>query len=396
MKIGLEIENICFNPPEHIQIDLSKLSDCSHGYFRNVYFENIDFCNANFADAYFQNVEFCEVNLSRSSFKNSYFKNIDFNQVNLSDTNFYSAQFILCKFKDCQLKNTSFRQAFFRPIPENSKRPRLEQSCNFSYSDGNINKEEYLIEGCDFNEINTRFMIFSNMNFYKCSFQDSGLYFADFSSTRLFNCQFDRSIMKGVLLTQSNIDNCSFNGTVLFASKLLESKFTDCHLIGSDLRNANLTSSVINRCFLTGAKFYQTNRGELKINILDEVNEKDPHSLEKAKKYIKFVDWTPDGTGELQIDIQRFKQIVNGEESPVHVVLGTSEAATKIYVDASSRAVSQTGEENTYSDASTNVTGDVNESSVEGGQINSDNEEEVVSDENHKNSEGQSSQDKNN
>ena len=327
---------------------------------------------SNFSKGIFQNIIFKDISLKEAIFHESQFQDVSFVNTDLERSDFEESTFVSCKFLDCKLENTIFRKSSFRPSSEFSKNRKQSKYCRIGLSKNHTSKIS--IKECIFNEVDSQFLVLNNIKIENTSFKDSSLTYTDLSGSEISDCKFDRASMQQTKLVEVCAKGCSFIGTSLISSSFIQGDFQNCDMTGVDLRYSDLTLLKLRMCFLSGSKFYQTNRGGLKIDFEKSISENNNHTTKEnnPNNYISFIDWTPDGNCEFQIDLEDFQYILSGKKSPIYIIQEKAGNASKIYIDASNRAqISSDNKTNStnITNGTTNVNGDINNSKLEASKI---------------------------
>jgi uncharacterized protein YjbI with pentapeptide repeats len=210
---------------------------------------------------------------------------------------------------------------------------------------------------------------------------------ADISWSYLKSCNLNEVDLTRVRMRETKVEKCHFVRSSFYYAKLRDSKFWESDLTGVDLRNADLTRVNLNKCHLHGANFYQTQRGGINLNIIEDIKasnnqeDKKPANIQEDKKeeinrksscFIDFIEWSPKKDGEIQINEKDFLMIVSGITSPITVLSRLSKDnplfISNVYNEAKAEANAKSAGQD-FNDASVNIGHDVNESDIKGGSI---------------------------
>lgn len=416
-------------------------ADFSNSYLSQVKFFNSNLNHSNFVNTIFSQVEFNHVQLESSSFDNCtvrysksrrekdevlLFKNgcdltnssftraklcSKLEKVDLSSANFSDAKLVACKFDDCKLISTIFSRTEFKSLGTQNNQNQRQDPQNQNDSDlincCIINTTEF--ENCDFNHASMTLIDFSDNTITNTNFEAANLYKA-----KLYNCKFIESYFQGktykpafireTYIYKSHFQECHLSEVNFFKAKMINVEFNNCELIranfylanlrsskfidsnltGIDFRYADLTLLEIKGHQLNGANFFKTRRGGMKVSIENEGSESKNKDFYDS---FKWIDWSPELDGQIQINKDSFISIIEGQKSPVDVLSELSQKSPQliqnIYAQANAtsdaNAKSAGGDLN---DASVNIEGDANDSSINGGSIETNPNKEFEEDEN--------------
>jgi len=347
---------------------------------------------------------------------------------NLSSANFSEAKLVACKFYNCTLNKTIFTKSMFVGFGygNNAKKPNTRVvpliTCCIGPKPELAAKRENIQRGtiinCKFDSASMEFIDFSNNEIKDTDFEAANL-----SKAKLYNCEFFNTTFTGKTLKSANLSdadiscsefkeacnlnevdltrvrmidskvkNCQFVRSIFYYANLRNSIFIDSNLTGVDFRNADLTIVGLDKCQLNGANFYQTKRGriDLKLNMEKSTNKKGQEEINvKSSCFIDFVEWSPRKDGEIQINEKDFLMIVSGITSPITVLSRLSKDnplfISNVYNEAKAEANAKSAGQD-FKDASVKIGGNVNESDINGGSIETqpsgifDEEEEEIRD----------------
>lgn len=258
-----------------------------------------------------------------------------------------------------------------------------------------------------------KYVNISNNNITDTDFED-----ADLSKAKLYKCEFIKTTFTGESLKPANLsyvdasfsifkEKCNLNQVKLLRARMIEAKIKNSDLVGAsfygvnlrssqiidsdltgvDFRSADLTLVNFDKCKLNSSNFFQTKRGGLNLNILEEnINQNESqisqenesnetnNIIMKSSCTFDCIEWGPKIDGEIQIDKNAFLNIVTGKESALSVISNITKANPSIIshiynqnqVEAEANAQSAG---NDLNDSSVEIDGDVNDSDLTGGSI---------------------------
>lgn len=417
--------------------------DFSNSYLNQVKFFNSNLNRANFTNSQLTQVEFSQCYLTEAIFDNCrtvygkqrienneilIFNNCDltdssfkkallcsnFEDCNLFNADFSLAKFVACKFYDCNLSNTIFSHSQFKAFgtqADKNKKPNDNNNelinCYIGVKPGFSSQEEKTynatISKCKFDgALMDLIEISENTMIIESNFEATSLYKSKLRNCKFIQTNFTGKIMKSANLSSADISgstfkNCCLNEVNLFRVKIIEAKFNNSELVrasfcngnlrgskflnsdltGVDFRYADLTLLNIDKCILNCANFFQTQRGGINLNISNEQNDKE--KLLKTSCTISCIDWSPKRDGEIQISKEAFLDIIQGKQSAVAVITNLSKEGASYIFNTYANANAKSAEN--LNDSSVNTQGEVNDSSFDTGNIETDSNEEVEQDE---------------
>ena len=345
-----------------------------------------------------------------------------FDNCDLSNANFSDAKIVASNFYDCQLNQTIFTKSTFASFGTQTDKTQKQTlsvteliTCRIGLSKkvetNENNAKKGLISNCKFDSASMRFIDLSynliedtdfeaadlsKAKLYKCNLlrttfhrktlkssanlSSADVSFSYFTDCNLSEVNFSYARMIETEIKKSELDNATSKlvGASFYSANLRDSKFIDSDLTSVDFRLADLTLVNLDKCKLNGANFFQTKRGGINLNITDNKND---NSNEKADCLLletscifDYIEWSPKRDGEIQIDKNDFLRIVSGKTSPLAVISNLSKENPSVisYIYNQNQAQAEANAKsagNDLNDASVNVGGDVNDSDLSGGSV---------------------------
>ncbi|MGD1909816.1 MAG: pentapeptide repeat-containing protein [Rivularia sp. (in: cyanobacteria)] len=394
-----------------INLRESSFDNCSVSYNKSRIEnqETLNFNNCDLTNASFVKATLC------GNFEESNISNATFLESKIMATNFFSC--ILNKTIFTKTNFTSFGTPINNYQSDNKKKTELI-TCHFgAKSNLRENAKEVIqkenIISCKFDSASMKFVNMSNNIITDTDFED-----ADLSKAKLYKCEFIRTTFTGESLKPANLsyvdasftvfkEQCNLNQVKLLWARMIEAKIENSDFIGANFYGVNLRSSQIidsdltgvnfrsadltlvnfDKCKLNSSNFFETKRGGLNLNISEEnINQNENQSYQenyskennkiimKSSCIFDCIEWGPKINGEVQIDRNTFLSIVTGKQSALSVISNITkenpQIISQIYNQnqAEAKADAQSAAHD-LNDASVDIGGDVNESELSGGSI---------------------------
>ena len=398
-------------------------STMNNANFTNSKFSQVEFSGAILTESIFNG---CRVNYNKSQIESNkvlVFKdNCDltrmscrdaiicslFENSNLSNADFSESRLVACKFYDCTLNETIFTKSQFNSfLTQQNKSQKQSKNSTEAINcciqpQNNINGDEIgkkgMVRNCKFDSASMRYTnlsynVFKNNDFGGADLYKANLYYCEFINTQFNGGILEPAKLASVDISFSTFEQCNLSGvdfshaktinikvndstfvrTNFYNANLKESSFSASKLTGSDFRYADLTLLTLDRCTLSGANFFQTKRGGIDLKIeIDKTQGNDTQENQgqnlKSNCTINCIEWSPKTNGEIQISPQSFLEILVGKKSPIAIISNLSKEGAQFILNTYATANAKNAGED-LNDASLNIDGDVDDSELSGGSV---------------------------